>query len=173
MPRQMASDLERFFDRDIKHWHRGTLDSDGDLVLSSYKLLELFGAHIDSHPDTGDVDPKSWVVFRDGGVVARRRYGDLAEKGTREICVDFPPIDGAVDLAVREGGFSRMESMIAQTHNQLSWLTKYYVLAHNGKDYEPDQLTDPRIEKQKARDRAAQAEFQREVDEDMFGGIEW
>lgn len=40
-PRQIASDLRRHYRLHIKHWHRGTRGPDGDLLLSSYELLEL------------------------------------------------------------------------------------------------------------------------------------
>lgn len=40
-PRQIASDLRRIPGLHIKHWHRGTRDADGDLLLSSYELLEI------------------------------------------------------------------------------------------------------------------------------------
>lgn len=40
-PRQIAVDLRRFCGLHIKHWHRGTRGPDGDLILSSYELLEL------------------------------------------------------------------------------------------------------------------------------------
>jgi hypothetical protein len=41
-PRQIATDLRRFYPgTHIKHWHRGTRGADGDLLLSSYELLEL------------------------------------------------------------------------------------------------------------------------------------
>ena len=172
MPRQIASDLRRFFGLNIRDWHRGTTEG-GELVLSSYELLELFGAHIDDKPDTGDVHPDAVVVVREAGVVSRRRYGDLATEGTREIHVDFPPVNGAVDLAVREGGFNRMESIVSDTHNQLSWLVRNFHTTHGGKEYVPHLWTDPRVAVQKAKERQAQAEFQREVDEDIFGGIEW
>ncbi len=39
-PRQIASDL-RPLGLHIKHWLRGTRGSDGDLILSSYELLEI------------------------------------------------------------------------------------------------------------------------------------
>ena len=40
-PRQIASDIRRIPGLHIKHWHRGTRGPDGDLLLSSYELLEL------------------------------------------------------------------------------------------------------------------------------------
>lgn len=41
-PRQIAVDLRRFCNGlHIKHWHRGTRGADGDLLLSSYELLEI------------------------------------------------------------------------------------------------------------------------------------
>lgn len=40
-PRQIASDLSQFHHRRIADWHRGRRDEYGDLVLSSYELLEL------------------------------------------------------------------------------------------------------------------------------------
>lgn len=48
-PRQIAVDLRRFTGLHIKHWHRGTRGDDGDLLLSSYELLEL----LEYLPDTG------------------------------------------------------------------------------------------------------------------------
>ena len=39
-PRQIATDL-RFRGLHIKHWLRGTRGADGDLLLSSYELLEI------------------------------------------------------------------------------------------------------------------------------------
>jgi hypothetical protein len=39
-PRQIASDL-RPLGLHIKHWLRGTQGADGDLILSSYELLEI------------------------------------------------------------------------------------------------------------------------------------
>lgn len=39
-PRQIASDL-RARGLHIKHWLRGTRGADGDLILSSYELLEI------------------------------------------------------------------------------------------------------------------------------------
>jgi hypothetical protein len=40
-PRQIAADLRRHYQLHIKHWHRGDRGADGDLILSSYDLLEL------------------------------------------------------------------------------------------------------------------------------------
>lgn len=40
-PRQIASDIRRIPGLHIKYWHRGTRGADGDLILSSYELLEL------------------------------------------------------------------------------------------------------------------------------------
>jgi hypothetical protein len=48
-PRQIAVDLRRFTGLHIKHWHRGTRGDDGDLLLSSYELLEL----LEYLPETG------------------------------------------------------------------------------------------------------------------------
>lgn len=39
-PRQIAVDLRRF-NLHIKWWHRGTRGDDGDMLLSSYELLEI------------------------------------------------------------------------------------------------------------------------------------
>jgi len=48
-PRQIAADLRRFYPgTHIKHWHRGTRGPDGDLLLSSYELLELI-EHLPEH----------------------------------------------------------------------------------------------------------------------------
>lgn len=41
-PRQIAADLRRYYPgTHIKQWHRATRDVNGDLLLSSYELLEL------------------------------------------------------------------------------------------------------------------------------------
>lgn len=165
MPRQIASDLRRFFHTHIRDWHQGD--------LSSRELLELFGASIKATPDTGDVDPECWVLVRKTGQLLWCRYGDLALKGTREIVIDWAPENGAVDRTVREGGYNRVESMIAGTYNELAWLRTHFVVANGGKDYTPHQLIDPRHEKQRDEELKAKAEFEKEVDADMFGGIEW
>lgn len=165
LPRQIASDLRQFFATHIRDWHQGK--------MSSRELLELFGAWIKATPDTGDVDPESRVLVRESGELSWRRYGDLALKGTREIIIDWAPDNGAVDKTVRDGGYNRVESMIAGTHNEIAWLRAHFVVANGGKDYEPHQLIDPRHEKLRGEELKAKAEFEKELDEDMFGGIEW
>lgn len=40
-PRAIASDLSRFHNRRISDWHRGRRDEYGELLLSSYEMLEL------------------------------------------------------------------------------------------------------------------------------------
>lgn len=170
LPRQLASDLRRFFNLNIRDWHQAAR-RDGELVLSSYELLELFGARIETEPETGDVHPDSIVVVQDGANVYTRRYGDLALKGARSIVVDFPPQDGAVDRAMRDGGFSRMEKIAADTHNELAFFRATYYAKIGGKkaQYEPDLILDPRIERAREEKSREARRLQLEVEKELAG----
>lgn len=165
-PRQIAADLRRFFGAHIKDWHSGE--------LSSYELLELFGASVVEIPDTGDVHPDAVVYVWSRGVLSRRRYADFCG-GTREIRVEFPPEGGAVDKAVREGGYSRLENLVAETYNELArFRASYHMVASRGKaQYEPPEFVDPRVEKQRERERKALREFQAETEQALFGAMDW
>lgn len=99
LPRQMASDLQRFFHRRIAEWHSGE--------MSSYELLELFGAAI--------VD-------------------DPAAK-TRTIRFDFPPEDGAVAGELRGGERPEWKRMLAQIANETAVLRAAQVQGADADEY--------------------------------------
>lgn len=83
-PRQIASDLQRFFHRRIAEWHAG--------AMSSYELLELFGVrfkddpklrvremHVDFAPERGAVAK----ALRQGGwtedqLIAAETFNEIA-----------------------------------------------------------------------------------------------
>ena len=70
-PRQIASDLARFFHRRIADWHQG--------LMSSYELLELFGISIEE--DAEEMVRTIRVDFapEDGALAAALRGGELPE----------------------------------------------------------------------------------------------
>ena len=113
--------------------------------LSSYELLELFGVTVVDDP----------------------------EQMVRTLRIDFPPKDGAVDTALREGGFNRQESIAAATFNELAlnrlWLHKI----NGGKDYDPPRIEDPRYDKAKREEERKKAEFRERVQQDIFAGFDW
>lgn len=81
-PRQIASDLRRFFPGcRISQWHSEE--------MSSRELLELFGVTITEDPETR----------------------------IRTIEVEWPPEEGAVAAAMRDGERSEWKQMLAQTAN--------------------------------------------------------
>src|SRR5262245_35368973 len=70
-PRQMASDLQRFFHRRIAEWHSGE--------MSSFELLELFGASV-----VDDLKAKTRTIRiefapEDGEIANALRGGDRPE----------------------------------------------------------------------------------------------
>lgn len=81
-PRQIASDLRRFFPGCcIRDWHQGR--------LSSFDLLELFGVSIEDDPENEE----------------------------RTITIEWPPDDGAVAMAIRDGERAEWKQMLAQIAN--------------------------------------------------------
>lgn len=70
-PRQIASDLRRFFHLPIADWHQGR--------LSSFELLELFGISIDEDPATRTRTIRVDSAPEDGALAAALRGGELPE----------------------------------------------------------------------------------------------
>lgn len=138
-PRQIASDLHRFFQVDIADWHQGR--------LSSFKLLELFGASVEDDPQTQ----------------------------TRTISVDFAPQDGALDRAMREGGYTRLEQLVAEAHNEIArFRASYHTVSSRGKStFEPFEFLDPRVEKARDAEKREREEFQKQAEEALFEGLDW
>lgn len=112
--------------------------------MSSFELLELFGV----------------------------RFEDDAENRVRTIYADHAPELGAVARAMRNGHWSEMELIIAETFNELARLRSSYHAGVGGKRaaYEPFQFEDPAVRVEKAKQAVAQAKLQSEVEEDIFGG---
>ncbi len=165
-PRQIASDLRRFFRCHVRDWHRGD--------LSSYELLELFGASIVDDPHTGRVHPDTVVYVWSKGQLTRRLYASFCD-GTRTIKVEVPPEGGAGDQAVREGGYTRLEHLVAESHNELArFRASYHTVSSRGKvTYEPPQMLDPRVEKAREAKKRELEEFQKQTEEALFGGLDW
>lgn len=136
-PRQIASDLRRFFRTHIREWHQGR--------LSSYELLELFGVVIEEDRD------------------AR----------TRTIRVEFAPADGALDRALREGGFTRTEQLIAANYNALEHIRLWIHVGNGGKPFEPQLIRDPRDERERLREQERQQAHRREINSQMFSKFTW
>lgn len=115
-PRQIASDLRRFFHAHIADWHQGR--------MSSYELLELFGVTIDDSVwvkgDQFDADTP--IVTNVGWLTVEI----VADEKARTIRVDFPPEDGAVATAMRGGERPEWKQMLAQTANELAVLRATY-----------------------------------------------
>lgn len=111
-PRQIASDLRRFFHCRIADWHRGE--------ISSYELLELFGASVDESVTLcgSQFDADTPIVTSAGMATVDL----LADEKTRTIRVDFPPEDGAVAAALRGDERPEWKQMLAQTANSLAIL---------------------------------------------------
>lgn len=135
LPRQIASDLQRFFHRRIADWHDGS--------LSSFELLELFGVRFEDDPETR----------------------------TRSIFVDFAPEQGAVAVALRDGGWTEDQLVAAETFNEIARLRASFHTANGGKQasYEPFAFEDPTVRERRALESAAAAKLQMEVEEDLFG----
>lgn len=70
-PRQIASDLQRFFRRRIAEWHSGE--------MSSYELLELFGVSVIDDPDTKTRTIRVDFAPDDGALATALRGGELPE----------------------------------------------------------------------------------------------
>lgn len=70
-PRQIASDLQRFFHRRIADWHQGR--------MSSYELLELFGVSVIDDPDTRTRTIRVDFAPDDGALAKALRGGELPE----------------------------------------------------------------------------------------------
>ena len=136
-PRQIASDLKRFFHTDIEDWHQGR--------LSSFKLLEWFGATINDDPD----------------------------KHVRTIVVEFAPENGALAKAMRDGGFTRIEEMLSETHNEIARLRTSFHVVNGGDKYEPPEFVDPRVEKLRAQAKQELDEFHQEAEEALFEPLDW
>lgn len=95
----MASDLSRFHHRRIADWHSGE--------MSSYELMELFGA-----------------VIRDD-----------AEAKVRTIRLDFAPEDGAVADTLRDGDRPEWKQMLAQVANETAVLRAGQLPAADAEEY--------------------------------------
>ena len=127
-PRQIASDLARFFVSapHIKHWHRGTRDEYGDLIFSSYDLLELFGVTI-AEPEMVTVTAYPWDDTEQARIERRvevpidpddrRRLLPVDCRPERTVRIDFVPEDGALATALRGGERAEWKQMLAQTAN--------------------------------------------------------
>lgn len=134
-PRQIASDLQRFFHLDIADWHQER--------MSSYKLLELFGARI--------VD-------------------DPAAKA-RTIHMDFAPENGAVAKAMRDGEGTELVQATRQIANETAVLRAAYVPNADASQYGSGFFLPPAIARQNRAERErAQAERQR-IHDDEPGGM--
>ena len=70
-PRQIASDLRRFFTKDISDWHQGR--------MSSYELLELFGISIIDDPADKVRTIRVDFAPDDGALAAALRGGEIPE----------------------------------------------------------------------------------------------
>jgi integrase len=70
-PRQIASDLRRFFTKDIADWHQGR--------MSSYELLELFGISLEDDPDTKTRTIRVDFAPDDGALATALRGGEIPE----------------------------------------------------------------------------------------------
>jgi hypothetical protein len=70
-PRQIASDLRRFFHCSIADWHQGR--------LSSFELLELFGISIVSDPKAKVRTIRVDFAPEDGALAKELRGGELPE----------------------------------------------------------------------------------------------
>ncbi len=70
-PRQIASDLRRFFHLPIADWHQGR--------MSSYELLELFGVSIIDDPEAKVRTIRVDFAPEDGALAAALRGGELPE----------------------------------------------------------------------------------------------
>lgn len=109
-PRQTASDLRRFFRAHIRDWHQGR--------MSSYELLELFGAEVDDIVTVAgaEFDADTPIITSRGPATVAL----IADEKTRTIRVDFPPEDGALALAMRGGERAEWQQMLAQSANELA-----------------------------------------------------
>lgn len=70
-PRQIASDLQRFFHRRIAEWHSGE--------MSSYELLELFGVSVIDDPAAQTRTIRVDFAPDDGALATALRSGELPE----------------------------------------------------------------------------------------------
>lgn len=111
--------------------------------MSSYELLELFGVS----------------------------FVDDEETRIRSIRVDFAPDDSALARSMRGGAWSEAELIRAETFNEIARLRASFHSVNGGKKhaYEPFAFEDPSIRENKAREAAANARLQAEVEADMFG----
>lgn len=138
LPRQIASDLRRFFPGcHIRDWHQGR--------MSSFELMELFGVVIEDDP----------------------------EREERTIRVEYAPENGAVDKALRDNGYSLLEQMVAQTHNELVRFRRDWRMRYGAKDYEPFLFVDPRVAEEREKARREQEELQLEVEMELAANVPW
>lgn len=88
--------------------------------MSSYELLELFGAGVDESVTVADAqfDADTPIVTSAGLSTVEI----LAEEKSRTIHVDFPPEDGAVATALRCDERPEWKQMLAQSANSLAIL---------------------------------------------------
>lgn len=70
-PRQIASDLRRFFHASIADWHQGR--------MSSYELLELFGVSIIDDPKRKTRTIRVDFAPEDGALAGALRDGEIPE----------------------------------------------------------------------------------------------
>lgn len=113
--------------------------------LSSFELLELFGVTVIDDP----------------------------EQRVRTLRVDFPPKDGAVDCALREGGFNRDQTIAAAIHNELALNRLWIHVGNGGKHYDPPRIDDPREDKARREEEQKRAELRERVQHNIFKGFDW
>lgn len=138
-PRQIASDLQRFFHLDIADWHQGR--------MSSYKLLELFGASVTEDEQTR----------------------------TRTIDVEFPPEQGALARALRGGCWPIWQQMMAETVNEAYRFRSSYHTVNGGAEASFDtselEFIDPAVQAARERFAEAVAEERRQEQQDFESEI--
>ncbi len=88
--------------------------------------------------------------------------------------IEFLDEDGAFKRAVRSGGYSRLEGMIADTHNEVAWLRASYHAVNGGEKgvYKPNLHFDPRVEEIREREARENAELQMDIEAEIFGAFE-
>lgn len=123
-PKQIASDLSQYHHRRIADWHRGTVDEHGELILSSYELLEL----LEYMPERGAFKTAmrggEWPLDRK---IAAEQFNELARfrasfhsaHGGKDAAYEPAEIIDPIEIKAREEAQQAHDQSRAQVEQQL------------------------------------------------------
>jgi hypothetical protein len=88
------------------------------------------------------------------------------------VLLKHPRTDGPYETALRDGGFTTLEKMIAELHKEFAlYRASHYVDTDN--EYTPKVFLDQREAKKLLADQEAEEREQERSEEDLYAGLGW